>query len=63
MGKPLSEWTLGELREYCASKGLWCDGCQFIDICVLQDEIHMKLDVLHLHGYIGRMEDKDDEAN
>jgi hypothetical protein len=63
MEKPLSEWTFNELREYCASKGLWCDGCQFIDICVLQDEIPMNMDVPYSHGYIGRMEDKDNEVD
>jgi hypothetical protein len=63
MSKPLRDWTIGELREYCANKGLWCDGCQFIDICVLQDDAPMNWDILTLQEYEDRKEDKDNEID
>lgn len=34
--KPLNEWTLREVKEYCKSKGTRCGGCPFFsDRCNL----------------------------
>jgi len=37
--KPLKDWTLGELQEYCTRHGTGCGGCPFYDdgVCRLYD--------------------------
>lgn len=47
MSKPLRDWTIGELKKYCASKNERCDGCLFVDgfYCILQDNAPMNWDI------------------
>ena len=33
MDKPLKDWTLEEIKEYCESKGYECDTCDFDRFC------------------------------
>lgn len=33
MDKPLKDWTLEEVVQYCENQGLRCDGCKIITFC------------------------------
>lgn len=49
MDKPLKDWTLGEVKHYCATRMTGCEGCKFgrEQGCTFEDCVPARWDFVH----------------